>query len=214
MSLCGCNSQFYLQSMNILLCTPHLSSYIIEFEHFVILSSYLACMELWYKITKVKCSVYWITWKKTFMVKSFPLTEVFDIDFPCSLPYFLSCRLITLHVNIGKVDKDFPYVSTLFKWISTGSGWFIFHSRSLEILVAERIFDEICTVCSPVCLCFIASGFLFMNGKRLHHWSWESRVTLCMFEIFAWFFSACLVDAGTFLKVTSTKNDNFWECSI
>ena len=205
MSLRGCNSQFYLQSMNILLCTPHLSSYIIEFEHFVILSSYLACMELWYKITKVKCSVYWITWKKTFMVKSFPLTEVFDIDFPCSLPYFLSCRLITLHVNIGKVDKDFPYVSTLFKWISTGSGWFIFHSRSLEILVAERIFDEICTVCSPVYVLSPRVFFLWTGKDYIIDLGNPVLLCVCLRFLHGFFRRAWWMQ-GRWLKMITSEN--------
>ena len=38
------------------------------------------------------------------------------------------------------------------------------------------MFDEICTARSPVCLCLIASGLVFMNGKRLHHRSRKSRI--------------------------------------
>ena len=36
---------------------------------------------------------------------------------------------------------------------------------------ADMIFDEISTVHSPVCLCFIDLGLLFVNGKILHHGS-------------------------------------------
>ena len=43
-------------------------------------------------------------------------------------------------------------------------------------MVADMIFDEIYTVRSPFCLCFIASGLVFMYGKRLHHRSRESGI--------------------------------------
>ena len=51
--------------------------------------------------------------RKRSCLKSLPLTEVFDIDFPFSLPHFLTCRSISLLVNIGKVDNDLPHVSVL-----------------------------------------------------------------------------------------------------
>ena len=40
------------------------------------------------------------------------------------------------------------------------------------------ILDEICTASSLVCLWFIAPGLVFMNGKRLHHRSRESRIII------------------------------------
>ena len=45
-------------------------------------------------------------------------------------------------------------------------------------MVADMIFDEIFTARSLVCLCLIASGLVFMNGKRLHYQSRESRIIL------------------------------------
>ena len=51
MPLRGYNSHFSLRGTNMLLCTSHLCSYITEFKHFVILSSYLLCIELWHKNT-------------------------------------------------------------------------------------------------------------------------------------------------------------------
>ena len=38
--------------------------------------------------------------RKRSRLKSLPLTEVFDIDFPFSLPHFFTCRSISLLVNI------------------------------------------------------------------------------------------------------------------
>ena len=55
------------------------------------------------------------------------------------------------------------------------NGSFIFFSNRLEILVPGMMFD-ICTAYSPVCLCLIALGLVFMNGKILHHRSQESRI--------------------------------------
>ena len=43
-------------------------------------------------------------------------------------------------------------------------------------MVADMTFYEICTAHIPVCLCLIASGLVFVNGKRLHHRSWKSRI--------------------------------------
>lgn len=43
-------------------------------------------------------------------------------------------------------------------------------------MVVDMIFDEICTVRSPVCLCFIASSLVFIYSKRLHLQSRESRI--------------------------------------
>ena len=114
--------------------------------------------------------------RKRSCLKSLPLTEVFDIDFPFSLPHFLTCRSISLLVNIGKVDRNLPHVSALSNWVSTGNGSFIFCNRRLEILVADMIFDEIFTARSLVCLCLIASGLVFTNGKRLQDRSRESRI--------------------------------------
>ena len=114
--------------------------------------------------------------RKRSFLKSFLLTEIFDIDFPFSLPHFFTCRSIPLHVNITKVDNDLPHVSATSNRVSIGNGWFIFCNRRLEILVGDMIFDEICTAHSPVCLCLMASGLVFMNGKRLHHRSRESRI--------------------------------------
>ena len=114
--------------------------------------------------------------RKRSFLKSFLLTEIFDIDFPFSLPHFFTCRSIPLHVNITKVDNDLPHVSATSNRVSIGNGWFIFCNRRLEILVGDMIFDEICTAHSPVCLCLMVSGLVFMNGKRLHHRSRESRI--------------------------------------
>ena len=114
--------------------------------------------------------------RKRSFLKSFLLTEIFDIDFPFSLPHFFTCRSIPLHVNITKVDNDLPHVSATSNRVSIGNGWFIFCNRRLEILVGDMIFDEICTAHSPVCLCLMASVLVFMNGKRLHHRSRESRI--------------------------------------
>ena len=114
--------------------------------------------------------------RKRSFLKSFLLTEIFDIDFPFSLPHFFTCRSIPLHVNITKVDNDLPHVSATSNRVSIGNGWFIFCNRRLEILVGDMIFDEICTAHSPVCLCLMASGLVFMNEKRLHHRSRESRI--------------------------------------
>ena len=114
--------------------------------------------------------------RKRSCLKSLPFTEVFDIDFPFSLPHFLTCRSISLLVNIGKVDNDLPHVSALSNWVSTGNGSFIFYNRRLEILVANMIFDEIFSARNLVCLCLIARGLVFMKGKRLHHRSRESRI--------------------------------------
>ena len=137
------NSHVSLQGLNMLLFTPHLSSYIVQFKHF--------------------------TWTKTFILKGFPFIEVVHTDFPFSLPNFLTCRSISLLVNMGKVDNDLPHVSALSKWVSKGNDSFIFCNRRLDM-----IFDEICTAHSPVCLYLIASGLAFLNGKRLHHRSRES----------------------------------------
>ena len=114
--------------------------------------------------------------RKRSCLKSFLLTEIFDIDFPFSLPYFFTYRSVSLLVNIAKVDNDFPHVSAISNRVSTGNGRLIFFNRRLEILVGDMIFDEICTAHSPVCLCLIALGLFFMNGKRLHHRSRESRI--------------------------------------
>ena len=46
MPLRGCNSHSSLQETSMLLCTPHVSSYIVEFEYFVILSSYFSFTDL------------------------------------------------------------------------------------------------------------------------------------------------------------------------
>ena len=43
-------------------------------------------------------------------------------------------------------------------------------------MVADMIFDEIFTARSVICLCLIASGLVYMNGKILHHRSRESRI--------------------------------------
>ena len=83
--------------------------------------------------------------RKRSCLKRLPLTEVFDIDFPFSLSHFLTCRSISLLVNIGKVDRNLPHVSALSNWVSTGNGSFIFCNRRLEILIADMIFDEIFT---------------------------------------------------------------------
>ena len=172
----GCNSHFSLQDISMLLGTPHLSSYIIEFEYFIILFSYLLCI-------KFKCSVYWITWKKTLMFKKPSFCWSFWYRFPRTL--------ISHLVNTDKVDKDFPHVSALSnkKEVSTGNGSFVFWNGNLELLVADMIFDEICTLRGLVCLCFIAFGFDFMNGKRLHHGTRESRIVnifspqKCLFNV-------------------------------
>ena len=53
MPLRGCNSHSSLQETSMLLCTPHVSSYIIEFGHFVILSSYF----FFYRPGKCQCFI-------------------------------------------------------------------------------------------------------------------------------------------------------------
>ena len=69
-------------------------------------------------------------------------------------------------------------MSVLYLAESPANGSFIFCNRKLEILAADMIFDEICTAHSPVCLCLIASGLVFMNGKRLHHIPYRVEVRL------------------------------------
>ena len=172
MPLRGDNSHFSLQGMNMFLRTPHLSSYIIEFEHFVILSSYLLCIEHWHQVKYNRLNAVYTQSleRKRSCLKSLPLLEVFDIDFPFSLPHFLTRRSTSL------------LVSALSNWTSTGNSSFIFCNRRLEILVADMIFDEICTAHSLVCLCLIASGLVFMNGKRLHHRSRESCIVSKIIE--------------------------------
>ena len=51
--------------------------------------------------------------RKRSHLKSLPLTEVFDIDFPFSLPHFITCRSISFLVNTGKVDNDLLHGSTI-----------------------------------------------------------------------------------------------------
>ena len=177
MTLRGYNSDFPLPGMNMLLCTSHLSSYIIESENFVILSSQLLCIELWQKKYSRLNAVYTESIeRKRLCLKSLPLTVVFEIDFAFSLPHFLTCRSISPLVNIGKVENDLPRVSAISNWISTGNDSFIFCKGRLDILVTDMMFDEICITWSLVCLCFIASDLVFMNEKRLHHRSRESRI--------------------------------------
>ena len=95
--------------------------------------------------------------RKSQCLKSFPLTEVFDIDFPFSLPHFLTCRWISVLVNIGIADNDLLHVSAISNWVSTGNDSIIFCNRRLEILVADMIFDEIYTARSPFCFCLRTS---------------------------------------------------------
>ena len=90
---------------------------------------------------------------------------------------FPTFRSISLLLNIGKVDSDLPHGSTLSNWVSAGNGLFIFCKRRLEILVEDMIFDEIWTARSLACLSLITSGLVFMNRKRLHHRSRESRIS-------------------------------------
>ena len=92
--------------------------------------------------------------RKRSCLKSFLLTEIFDIDFPFSLPHFFTCRSIPLLVNVTKGDNDLPHFSAISNRVSAGNGWFIFCNRRLEILVGDMIFDEICTAHSPVCLSY------------------------------------------------------------
>ena len=103
--------------------------------------------------------------RKRSCLKSLPLIEVFDIDFSFSLPHFLTCRSISLLVNICKVDNDLPHVSALSNWVSTGNGSFIFCNRRLEILVADMIFDEIFTARSLVCLFLSPWASFSWTGK-------------------------------------------------
>ena len=51
--------------------------------------------------------------RKRSRLKSLPLTEDFDIDFPFGLPHFLTCLSIFLLVNIGKVGKNLPHAKDL-----------------------------------------------------------------------------------------------------
>ena len=67
-------------------------------------------------------------------------------------------------------------MAVLSDWVSPVNGSCIFFNRRLEILVPDMMFDKISTAQSPVCLCLIAAGLVFMNGKRLHRWFWESCI--------------------------------------
>ena len=51
--------------------------------------------------------------RKLSYLESLPLTEVFDIDFPFSLPHFITCRSISFLVNTGKVDNDLLHGSAI-----------------------------------------------------------------------------------------------------
>ena len=82
--------------------------------------------------------------------------------------------MISLLVIIEKVDKDFPHALCIS--VSIGAASFKFCYGSLEILVADMIFDEIYTVRSPAC--FIVPGLVLMYRKRLHHWFREPGIWL------------------------------------
>ena len=71
------------------------------------------------------------------------------MDFPFGLPHFLTYRSIALLVNIGKVDRDLPHVSVLY----------------VPEPQQTMMFDETCTLRSPVCLCLPASGLFSRTGK-------------------------------------------------
>ena len=113
MPLRDCNSHFSLHDLSMLLCTHDLSSYIIEFEHFVIFFIFALHRALTYKYNRLNAVYTESLESKRSCLKSLPLTEVFDIDFPFSLPHFLTCWSISLLVNIGKVGKELPHVSVL-----------------------------------------------------------------------------------------------------
>ena len=49
--------------------------------------------------------------RKRSFLKSLPLTEICNINFPFNLTHYLTCSEISLLVNLGKVDNDFPHVS-------------------------------------------------------------------------------------------------------
>ena len=150
--------------------------------------------------------------RKSQCLKSFPLTEVFDIDFPFSLPHFLTCRWISVLVNIGIADNDLLHVSAISNWVSTGNDSIIFCNRRLEILVADMIFDEIYTARIPFCLCLIASDLVFVNVfvKLLPHRSRKSRIyklcwsssiiSSCIFCIQNFYFIISLLDLLDMLR--------------
>ena len=170
MPLRGCNNQFYHAWHKHVALFPSpalLHNWVLTFRNFfLILALPRTLTSLTWKHNKFDAAYAESLERKRSCLISLPLLKFLIKIFPSF--YDISLRAgRSIFLWIVKIDRDLPHVSALYNWVSTGNGPFVFCNRRLEILVADMMFDEICTARSPVCLCLLTSALVFTNGEKI-----------------------------------------------